>query len=347
MSELSIFSVSPKDFEFLGFTFNGHHSSEFNLTVVAPSGLTESSLFAEFEDKIVDVSGKEGAYYFGTKVRTKSLNLTLAFDEMTSANKRAILSWLNPKLVSKLFLDEAPYKYYWVKVAAPPSFSFVPFEETEVVGLVTTKTHIFKGTIDVQLIASDPFAYSEYFLTSDVYVWGDSGGGTYTWINNVYGVNNVPGWFGESGLFTTAPGSTAIANDLNGYTLPTNTSGVFANYFYNGGDIETAIDFTIIITTPFAIGNVWTLTNQTRSESFIIQSLRNISALSADNGSWKIEVNPAKGTVIGSTSTNGYTNKYNLGALHNGVFLKVSPGNNTFYSDRVINGTVHYRYKYW
>lgn len=155
-----------KDFEFLGFSFNGRHSSEFNLTVVS-SGLTQRALFAEFEDKTVEVSGRDGAYYFGTKIKTRPLNVSVAFDNLTSSKKRELLLWLKPQLVAKLFFDEAPYKYYWAKLASPPSFSFVPFE-TDITGGVE---HLFKGTLELTFVANDPYGYSDYSSVPEVLIW--------------------------------------------------------------------------------------------------------------------------------------------------------------------------------
>lgn len=353
MSELAIFNTSAKDFEFLGFYMNGHHSSEYGLTVVAPSSFNQENLFAEFEDKIVNVNGKEGAYYFGTKYKTKTLNLSLAFDNMTSANKRAITSWLNPKIVSKLFLDESPYKYYWVKVAAPPVFSFIPFEETAVVNLTTTKTHIFKGTIDVQLIATDPFAYSDYALLSDVYVW-TLDGTVYTRLNGVYGATNVPGWYGESGLHITNPvapnNPLAKANVGTGYAYTgTLSAGTLAIDFYNGGTVPSEIEFTITVpvfntSASFQLKN----TSVNPEEVFELESLKYLSALSSQTtGTWRITCQPSKGLITATSSATG-TTVYNLGALHNGVFVKVYPGSNTLYSSHSLtNPNIKYKYKYW
>ena len=53
--ELNIFSNPVYDFEFLGFTFDGRHSSEFGLTVVSPGGLYQENMFASFEDKTIQV----------------------------------------------------------------------------------------------------------------------------------------------------------------------------------------------------------------------------------------------------------------------------------------------------
>jgi len=339
-----------KDYEFIGFKFNGRHSSEFGLTVVSSSGMAQESLFADFEDKIVEVSGKDGAYYFGTKVKTRPLSLSLAFDSLTSANKKAVQVWLNPRTVSTLIFDEAPYKYYYVKVASPPSFSYIPFETD----IVDGKQHIYKGTLELSFICTDPYGYSDYALVSDVPIWNGTVWTTYSDYptNSVkfYDATHIPGWYGASGLHLTAPSpDLAYANDSDGYIVGSITAGAIVPNFYNAGEIDSPIGFTVTVPN-FNIGTTWQFKNTTPDpdDIFELQSLKNIPALSADAGTWKITYDPTKVLVTGKTSTDSYTATYNLGALHNGTFLKAYPGSNFLYtSHNLTNVTIQYKYKYW
>ena len=45
---------------YLGFTFNGHHSSEYGLVVVSDSDRYHQTLSSNFSDTIVSVPGKNG-----------------------------------------------------------------------------------------------------------------------------------------------------------------------------------------------------------------------------------------------------------------------------------------------
>ncbi|MCK9482483.1 MAG: phage tail family protein [Bacteroidia bacterium] len=340
--------TADTDYEFIGFIFDNRHCSEFKLTVVSPSGMNSQSLFADFEDKIVEVSGKDGAYYFGTKIKTKPISISLAFDNLTSADKRAIITWLTPNNVAKIIFDEAPYKYYWVKVARPPIFSFVPFEED----ITNGKQHIFKGTLTIDFIAVDPYGYSDYALTSEVPIFS---GNISNWATNKpYNSTNIPGWLGESGLHSAAPGAsdpnyplpTPKPNSSTGYTSAT---GILTPNFYNGGDAADPIYFKFTVgvfdidADPIQFKN----TTQDPDEVFELKSLNNLTALSEQTaGTWTITCDPSKCLV--SAIANSGTTIYNLGSLHNGTFLKAYPGNNTLTINKTItNLTLKYKYKYW
>lgn len=337
-------SSSVYDYEFTGFMFNNRHCSEFSLTAVS-SGFTQGSLFSEFEDKLLEVSGKDGAYYFGTKVKSKIVPLTLAFDNMTSINKRNIISWLNPKTISKIIFDEAPYKYYWVKIASNPIFSFVPFETETLVGNVTTKTHIFKGQIEINFIALDPYSYSDYSLISDVPIWN---GVLETWqINKPYSPTLIPGWYGESGLHIsdTVPGM-ANANDIDGWTGNTVIGNLTPN-FYNGGNLNALVDLNFTIPAFATTAASVIISKQgDATNKFELASLRNISVLSVDSGPWTIVCEPKKGLItctIGSII-------YNLGGLTTGSFLNVSSGDNYLAvsgPSSLTSLTIKYKYTYW
>jgi len=340
-----------KDYEFVGFSFNGHHCSEYGLTAVS-DGMSQQMLFSNFENKTAEVSGKDGAYYFGVKIKPRTFSITIVFDNMTSANKKSITQWLSPKETGKLIFDESPYKYYYVKVDSNPSFSFIPFEVSVTNGL----QHVFKGSIEVEFLATDPYAYSDYAIINDVPIWNGSVFTTYsnypTNTIKFYDSTHLPGWYGESGLEdnTPDPDNLAYANSTNGYVnASTINIGDLPKNFNNAGDIESLIEFTIYLN-AFNVGNTWQLKNTSVSpvEFFQIESLKNISTLSSDAGPWKIVCTPKTGSVIGYTNTDSYTAVYYLGALHNGFFLKAYPGNNTLNTNIALNNTtIKYKYKYW
>jgi predicted phage tail component-like protein len=339
------------DYEFIGFSFNGIHCSAYGLTAVS-SGLTQQPLYADFENRTIEVPGRDGAYYFGTKVKTRNFSISTAFENMTSANKKSILNWLNPNTVGKLTFDEAPYKYYYVKISSPPSFSFVPFEKN----ITNGKQHIFKGTIDIEFLATDPYGYSDYAIISQVPIWN---GTVFTEHSDYptnavhfYDATHLPGWYGESGLLDVAPDpdTLAYANGTNGYTNgSTISAGDLPKNFKNGGELESLVEFTIFLN-AFALGDTWQLKNTTPNpdEIFQIGSMRNLVGLTSDAGPWKIVCTPKTGSIIGYTSTDSYTAPYNLGGIHNGFFLKVYPGDNTLTTTKDLsNTTIKYKYKYW
>ena len=95
---------------YLGFTFAGHHSSEFGLTVVSDGSRYHQNLSGNFSDTVLTVPGKNGGYYFGTQINTRDFNIDCAFDDITTQTVNKIQSWLYPNKVGWLIYDEMPYK---------------------------------------------------------------------------------------------------------------------------------------------------------------------------------------------------------------------------------------------
>ena len=204
----------------------------------------------------------------------------------------------------------------------------------------------------MNLLATDPFAYSECALLSDVYVLQLSGGRTMFVKRTSMAQTIFPGWHGESGLHISEPVSPnkplAKANVGDGYTSVSQSAGTWNIDFYNGGTVETPISFSFIISV-FNIGTNFELTNTTQDpdEVFQLKSLKNISALAGSTGTWKVICQPDKGLIIGASSVDNYVKTYNLGAIHNGVWLQVYPGNNILDSSHTLtNLKINYKYKY-
>ena len=334
MSLLNIYNASTYDYEFVGFSFNGKHSSEFGLTAVVPSDMYIENLFADFDDRTVEVQGKDGAYYFGTQIKTKPLRLTVAFDNMNGAQKRNIINWLNPRKIGKLIFDEAPYKYYMVKITAPPTFSFVPFSEEK----NNLRQHIYKGSFELEFVSFDPYGYSEYAHVGQVPVWNGSSYST------VYNDSNLPEWYLESGLFDIVPSATVVPNITSGFLIANSGVDIIPYNFYNGGNTASIVDLEFTVT-AFNVGSTALLIkNNTNNVEFELKSLRNIEALSSHAGPWTIVCNSLTGQIYSDINSI----RYNLGALHNGQFLLVEPGDNEWTTNRVLtNLKVKYRYTYW
>ena len=145
--------------EYLGFTFNGHHSSEYGLVVVSDGDRYHQTLSSNFSDTVVSVPGKNGGYYFGTQLQMKDFTIRCAYDEMTSHMMHKIQNWLYPNRVGWLIFDETPYKKYKVKISNVPEFSFIPFDEFKNVKDYTLKKEILKGELQIQFFSFDEYGY--------------------------------------------------------------------------------------------------------------------------------------------------------------------------------------------
>ena len=117
--------------DFLGFTFDGIHSSRLGITRVSEGDRYSESLLPEFEDKIVQVPGRDGSYYFGSDYSSKPFSISIAYDSMTESQFRQLGKLFGTKHMGKLIFDERPYKVYTVKVSTPPQLSYICFDELE------------------------------------------------------------------------------------------------------------------------------------------------------------------------------------------------------------------------
>lgn len=117
--------------DFLGFSFDGIHSSRLGITRVSEGDRYNESLVPEIEDKIIPVPGENGSYFFGSLYRTKSITIQIAFDSLTESQFRQLRKLLAIKKPCKLILDERPYKVYTAKISAPPQFNYICFDEEQ------------------------------------------------------------------------------------------------------------------------------------------------------------------------------------------------------------------------
>ena len=115
--------------DFLGFTFNGVHSSDLGITHVSEGDRYKDNLIPEIEDKTVEIPGLDGAYFYGSNFKTRSISLSIAFDEVTEEQIRKMRQVFGYKHTGELIFDELPYKKYLVKIASPPELEYVCFDE--------------------------------------------------------------------------------------------------------------------------------------------------------------------------------------------------------------------------
>lgn len=113
--------------DYVGFTYNGKHSSDLNILRVSSSNRYSENIAPTFADTTADNPGADGTFYFGTFHRLRPFNVSIAFDSLTEANLRAVRQWLDGKDVHDLVFDEAPNKIYSAKVTSTPTLKYIPF----------------------------------------------------------------------------------------------------------------------------------------------------------------------------------------------------------------------------
>lgn len=115
--------------DFLGFSFDGIHSSRLGITRVSNGDRYNESLTPEIEDKIISVPGEDGSYFFGSLYRNKTITVSIAFDSLNESQFRQLRKLLSTKKPGQLIFDERPYKVYTAKIASPPQLNYICFDE--------------------------------------------------------------------------------------------------------------------------------------------------------------------------------------------------------------------------
>ena len=161
--------------DFIGFTFDNIHSSDFNLIRVSNGSRYESNLLPSFQDATVQGEGKDGMFYFGSTFREKIIKISTAFDDLTEENYRKLAETFSDKKLHKLWFDETPYKAYYVKLKQTPLFKNLCFDE---VCLNDEKEEIirkYRGEMDLEFTCLPSWgearaSYLDQILPQDEFV---------------------------------------------------------------------------------------------------------------------------------------------------------------------------------
>ena len=140
--------------DFIGFSFGGVTSSELGIVRTSDGSRYNENLLPTIQDKIIQVPGGDGSYYFGSYYTQKPFNISIAFDNLTDEQLRKIKQTFGSKTVQKLSFDERPDVFYWAKSTGTPNLKFICFDDGK-------GNNIYKGEGTISLVAYDPFGYSE------------------------------------------------------------------------------------------------------------------------------------------------------------------------------------------
>ena len=146
-------SISSSDY--IGFTFNGVHSSELGIKRTSEGSRFNENLLPTIQDKAIQIPGRDGMYYFGSYYTQRQFNISYAFDSLTEQQLSRIKAVFGDKKPHRLIFDEAPYKVYLAKVTGSASIKHVPFAEG-------ATNRVYKGEGSIQFTAYEPFARSVY-----------------------------------------------------------------------------------------------------------------------------------------------------------------------------------------
>lgn len=192
--------------DFIGFTFNGVHSSDMGIIRTSDGSRFNENLLPASTDKTVQIPGGDGTYYFGSNYTQRQIPISIATDELTETQFRQLKQWLGDKQIHPLVFDEAPYKTYMVKISSIPTLKFICFDNITKNNGEMTVNRVYKGEGSLQFIAYFPFARCTKKYLSE------------------YTDSNKEEWASASGLLTTQGDYDGTGANIN---------------LYNPGDVET------------------------------------------------------------------------------------------------------------
>lgn len=145
--------------DFIGFQFGEFHSSDLGIIRVSDGSRYNENILPTLTDKTTPRPGSDGTYFFNSFYTQKPFEIPFAFDSLTESQFRQLRQAFSSKKPEKLIFDEAPYKYYMVKISAPPALKYLCFDEGD--------QRIYKGEGTLSLVAYYPYAKSVFKMLNE------------------------------------------------------------------------------------------------------------------------------------------------------------------------------------
>lgn len=146
---------------FISFTFGGKAIEDFGLIVVNSGDRMERAAYAPFADLTSTYDTLNGQLYWGTHFEAKQLELDLATDGVTERQLDDFREWFSPGKERELILSEHPNRAILARIAEPPNFSLLPFEEKITFLGKETSTTMYRGEVHINFIMDEPFWYGK------------------------------------------------------------------------------------------------------------------------------------------------------------------------------------------
>ena len=194
--------------DYMGFTYNGIHSSDLGIVRVSNGSRFDENLLPTMQDKTVQVPGGDGTYYFGSYFTQRQFSVSFAYDSLTEEQVARLKAHFGDKKIHSLVFDERPYKTYQAKVTGTATIKYIPFAEGET-------NRLYKGEGTVQFTCYQPYAVCSK-----------------KWLSEYADCNNIQEWASASGLKQNSTGYDKLigANTIN---------------VYNPGDVESHFQLTV------------------------------------------------------------------------------------------------------
>ena len=147
---------------FLGFTYNGIHSSIVGITRTSHGNANEERLVPLMKDLNVENVGSDNSYHFGTLYTKREFVVNFCYEEMTETQRKQITKLWKDGEIHDLIFDEYPYKVYAAKITGNSTFKELAFNHG------AERTYSGEGTF--VFTSFSPFARSRYEYIEDYVV---------------------------------------------------------------------------------------------------------------------------------------------------------------------------------
>ena len=157
--------LSDMNRSFISFSYGGKHIEDFNLIAVTNGDRMEKEAYAPFDDLTTNYDVITGQFYWGTYFRALTLSFTLFTDGIDEQQLDEFKYWFRAGEIKELILAEHPNRAIMARVATQPHLSLLPFEKPisiKIGGIsYDTSTTLYKGEIELEMVADDPFWYAK------------------------------------------------------------------------------------------------------------------------------------------------------------------------------------------
>ena len=147
---------------FLGFTYNGIHSSIVGITRTSHGNANEERLVPLMKDLSVENVGSDNSYHFGTLYTKREFVVNFCYEGMTEVQRMQITKLWKDGEIHDLIFDEYPYKVYAAKITGNSTFKELAFNHG------AERTYSGEGTF--VFTSFSPFARSRYEYIEDYVV---------------------------------------------------------------------------------------------------------------------------------------------------------------------------------
>ena len=164
-------------YPFIGFHYKGCSSVDnYKIYRTSNGDRYTENIDSDTVDTTVEVTGMDGAYYFGTTLKPKIFNIDFAFQELNQTQFNDLKEWLSKKIVIsstspasngeqsssgngttsattkqglfEFYLDEDPNNKYMVRPTGSTQLKYLPFDKDGDV--------IYRGEGTIQFTAYNP-----------------------------------------------------------------------------------------------------------------------------------------------------------------------------------------------